>query len=1604
MSVGKIVIEDEEYAINEEFREYTLQLAEALNMNEVKSASLLLEAQEEADELGKSLIAVAIINYHSRRVCLLECLRLLLKQSLDLDLEEDVRLVARELVGLILETRDGPARNGSLYLRKCLDAMYEIENWLYLLRERLQGALALGQPIHPEFDEIMIFQQRSLGQQHESLGAAITMLIKGNYSTVDDFYKLLDHMPKIDRWSILAVHYVPIITAFTYEYGSADGNSSLRDARMLNKKIMDGRNSSPWILRSLHAATVMWWLAEYSGWYSEQPTGSPVQGVDFEKEARLRSEAFFQALNDGALQCTLSLCSQITPYEWYDPLRTEFLTFLLGDSQYLPQDMGFASAYFQRMVMEQLETFIDAFITNMPDTLRRFKAEEDSQRKKFLNSQADRNVAPVQDFHLERFLALISFSFDNRVEAAQSFWGDIDSNLYGFLQWAAKRQTTPTVSAFCEMLRSISQGEECAALAHEFLLEEGNPSTAKIRRATSLSWAQIFGELSIYVGKLREQSQPSRGGPQYATSAVADDIDEPESVLMLQNYLRLMAHMITESAVVRAWTLSQQEMNVLEILFQLCSSSVPSRLQACAISVVRALLTSKTVDLGRTIWAMTDQWVSGGFNAQTRLSKSSNPTSWAEDVTFTAISGDFGYVNEFCSLLQALIEPCLQNSGLDDQLPFHESLGSGYRMPGVGPYVDFALGRVFATVAPQLEKKLQQRVLNWNILTFVVTALSTFNEDLVLLGNKSNTHVDDAMNTSSLQTYIRLHPFARVMEWMFNDNVVAALLASAHHSIDDVASASPDSPLMLSLIRGIEVMNLIMDLQSTYLDLVRALLKPHSSDRNLNISNRSLTSFEDSVSVHLDLVVDLGLYSGLGNQELAVTSLRLLEKLSASRKLNVQAPSSATQIVHGNRLISALEQDDDLERIAQSLSLSMKSDYRELERGSASSEFKIKSVILDVLFRCLSVSPEKPSLAHALLGFSCTGNNVSIAAGSMFAKGISLFHGIVQLVRDYPDGDEVGVESWAIGLKQKAMAVLRLLWSSKLTSLMTLRELREVELLPSLFVTQRPLDRNTGWDGRLMRDPDFMCTESADAFLQALSYRRCVLEYAAIESQLSARDAIPSLKARLISTFLGSTYFSNGDQVNNSTVFDLLDFFEVEVPGEIHMPELGFFAGLDFSVAVQEGSALVEEFYNIRLVDEVIKLRLNQLVQAKRLEDTNESSRADMEAAQIIQHFLSLNNQRDLHYMRQDALTSWSDLVVIIIQISELDQTSKLALALQAFQILIPKLELLSSANAPEAVIIANLISRLLSQIDFGSSVIDHSRVGGVTNDRLFQIFRTGLRSIGCPGLGTELREILYNICHRYLSGMIDTTPYPSNRRHSIQTVKHVGEQTIDIICDDAYGASTACRISALILLDSLAMLAIHDNSDYIVNSMVRTNFLQILVESIEDLPMELREMSAEDIPASLVFFEWKFSLLLTISQSRIGAGLLINAGLFPAIRSSSLFSVDPDLGIEIDNPEALSKYYKLLLALTKIVVSVVLSRGPQNDQTLILTRSFLVENRSLVVAIFKREAKIGGVSFDDAGVSIEELVELFTLLIAATDFLEVPTPLTFEWLDWLIK
>ena len=1491
----------------------------------MESARLLLDSQPVPGLAEQTVIASATICFHEKRQSLLESLRIILKLSIDLDVNEEYRDILRQLISLILETKDGPARNGSLFAHKCLGGMIGIENWLQALGDRYQGSMTIGQAMSPEQEELLQFQQASLGHQHESLGAILAHLVKASHTAIGDFHKLLEHLPKLVKWNSLALHYIPSIIAMVNQHGSPDGSSTFREAKAMHQRIMSSKDSIAWPLGSLQAACLTWWLAEYSGWFLEAPLGSPMQGMDLEAEADSRSKAFFRALKDGALECTLSACSQIKPVDWYDPVRNGLTRYLLKDVPALPREVMYASAYFQELVMESVETFVDAFVTNMPDTLRRFKAEEDDQRRKILSTlQADnRTSITEQDMHLERFLMIISYAFDDRIEAAESFWADTDSNLYGFLQWASKRQSTPRSAAFCELFRAISKGEECAASAHRFLLEEGSTiASSRIRRTTSLSWALIFEELSLYTSTVRDIPGGTRQMPSVSTKLSSDEVDEPESGLMLESYLRLTAHLCRESADVRIWLLYHPTFRILESLFLLCSNTEPSRVQACAFGVVRALLTDKPADLGLYVWNSLDHWVSGGLAlpaGSSRPVRHPLPPTQSTAVTFDFIAKDFETSCEFINLLQRLVAPPSPGSGLHDTLPFPEQLGSSYRTPGIEPYVDFVFGKIYAASVQELDDPLHLRILRSSVLEFATTCLGTFNEDLLILANKSAMAVDSAMNTSSLTAYIRLHPFGRVMEWMFNERVLAALFATARQDANEVSNSSQESPLVVALLRCIDVMNLVMDLQSTYLEIARPLIKLHAVGHRKAVLNPALASFEDSVMTHLGLVPDLGLFAGSGHHALALSSLKLLGKLSSSRRLSYQNAPTTGKRINGNRLIEVVEQRGQVDQIAGSLILALQFDSREVSEGNEAPGWLIKCAVLEFLYECLASSSGRPSLAHTLLGFACGTSSVDVLADGPFARGSSLFHAILNLVVCYPDGDGNDMLPWALSLKQKGMRVLSELWSSPLTAVFTLTELRSSDFLFALFLKQQLIGSSTEWGGRPSQHLEFPYTESSQACCDYLVQRRALLDYASAEIRLIADEVAPSLKARIVSTLLGSTSLPNGSQESNPSIFDLFDFAELEFAGETQPSPLSYFADLDFSIGASgEAVGSGVSHFNLKIVEELIELRLNELRINGRLQDHNEEQRILAEAQDVLVLFQGRNQSQALLSAKSQVLKAWSNVVKLLVSQCDLDNSNKSTLIIQSLQMVNSKLERYSEENASEALEIAKLVQALLMQLDFNAMAINSTKVEDVGIDKLFQTFRTAVRAIHVPHGSSQFHECLYNICHVYLARTSSVSDPSTRRRHDMLTVKSAGAIFINVLCDDAYGGSSTCRIAALLLLESLVALAKSTSSTYIDDSLVRTNFIVLFVETLGDIPKELRATDGQgqyftsvseacadltytpDVLMLLSYYEAKLALLLTISQTRSGAVHIVHAGLFQAIRTSGLFAVDPDLGIGI--------------------------------------------------------------------------------------------------------
>jgi nuclear pore complex protein Nup205 len=198
-------VSGEEFRINEEFQQGALQLADHLNLDELDAARIFLEVQSETDSSGRSSLTNSIIRFHQRRKVLLDCLRLTLGLSADVDREEHIRASLQALIAQVVQSQNAPSR----YIQRCLSSMGDIKSRLQDLAEKLNSASILGQSQQAELLQTIEFERGSLVKQHESLSIVLLYLVKENYSVLEDFEWTIDHLRKADKYDNLLCEQTP---------------------------------------------------------------------------------------------------------------------------------------------------------------------------------------------------------------------------------------------------------------------------------------------------------------------------------------------------------------------------------------------------------------------------------------------------------------------------------------------------------------------------------------------------------------------------------------------------------------------------------------------------------------------------------------------------------------------------------------------------------------------------------------------------------------------------------------------------------------------------------------------------------------------------------------------------------------------------------------------------------------------------------------------------------------------------------------------------------------------------------------------------------------------------------------------------------------------------------------------------------------------------------------------------------------------------------------------------------------------------------------------------------------------------------------------------
>ncbi|KAK5746598.1 hypothetical protein LTR17_000614 [Elasticomyces elasticus] len=1586
-------IDDGEYRVNEDFRQSALAVADELNLDELEAAKLCIDVTtDDPGQLGTSLALRAILHYHNQRRTLLECMRLLLQQYNDAAAgEEDGHAgMVRGAVDSIMKAQAGPPDAGQALWAKCLDGLTQIEGFFKSMIDRQQTMMMTGQHLVGDTADVMRAQQLLFTRQHESMMCVLVCLLGGKFAIDEQEYRALITKAATFEGSIdFAMHYIPVLISSAARLG-ADQHILPDTSHNLHKLFEAGPAQMQWRMPQLKAVAVATWLAEYSRRYDD-PTADPqIRVADRQKAEQNRSDLFMNAVKDKAFHFMLASCKWLKPEVWHDPAKLGLVEFLLTDASAIPADASVPADDFVTLAMRELQGFTDSLVSNMPDVVRRLKSEEDDQRR--LNFTLPLAEAASYEPDLERFIVIMSYAYQDDPEVAQDFWSDGESNLHGFLRWVAQRLPTPRVAAFCELLTSISSDQKAANQAHRFLLEETAMVSGRLRKTYSVSWAQIFAELDTYATSLKSRPMAPQGAAHDGISAPSDYIEGVETGIMLEAYLRLASHICRASPAARNWLLREQTFHLGEIMFQLASSGIEGRLQASCFNMLTSMLTDKVSEVNDGMWVMLDNWIASGGPAGSNAARHTAPgrATASEKQYMQRFNDRPETATAFVGLLNALITPSIaQMDSTLDALPFPETLGAPSRHAGIEAYVDFAIGTAFRHTVDYTRIGIdltETNVLRYTCLEFIFRSLTTFNENLLVLANATNIAVDSTIKVSSLATYARLHPFARVMEWLFNSNIIAALFATAKQGVEMLDSFDYGSPHVQSTLKAVQVISLAMRLQATYFDIVRPIVKTQSGTRAPTVANAAFASYDDVILSRLDVVADVATLTTSNHAELSKEALGLLQKLAVSRKLTDASQSSSRA---GNRLIGAL--GDTSDTVASALTSVFTVEEFDIEGGEPSLKLLKAQTVLDTLNSSLDATVTRPTVAHCLLGFTCGERIVTIDPEGAFAHGKSLFHAIAALAATLPGAVGQNNLSWLLSLKRGCLDIVNKLALSPLTANLVRPELLAMDLLEALSKSQTPVAFSPMWDLRSSTDPEALLEPSAYALRDFLKTRELFFEYAALQLRTAAEQRAFSVQEFTMSALRGVIRISASEQEPTMSILEMFDFLDLETAPALDVtPRM--LSDIDLSVCVKD-DAETGTIYDLGLAEELLMLRKKELVHSGQLKEVSDEQQLDDEIRATLASLLSQNQYRAIQNARLTALEAWSELLSLMLTSGGLDATERSTLAVHSLQAILAKFEKSLTDNLEAAALLGKLT---LALVRSASPALDQSKQqsASAAHERLLVAFRVSVKAITESSTGLGLRDICYRACVAVMTAIpltvINGKSSPSSHaRQLLQIVQQAGDRLLVVSTEDAFSGRGSTRVSAVLFLDALMALSqAAAVNTAMLKSLSKLNFVPVLIDTSIGSVASAFQSQNEELVTTLAYFHTALSLLLRICTTAEGTQLVLNSGFFSAITDSRLFSTDPDIGLDIDNASALREFYKLLSAILRVVITTVVSRGGSNAATVQQAKSFLQQNRFSIMAVFKRTSAVQKTSGPPETEALR-VAEEFSRLMLVTGFLE---------------
>ena len=1169
---------------------------------------------------------------------------------------------------------------------------------------------------------------------------------------------------------------------------------------------------------------------------------------------------------------------------------------------------------------DQSDTENDMFFLRQLQDLLEYLAVKKHFVRNLRNKEEDTAIRRTQPgppaMNFQAFMALLAVVYKSLPgDSAKALWED--PSFIGTV--LDQRSGWPSIACW-DMLRSMSTGPECSALAYE-RTKDGR-----------LSWNSLSKFYQHYYEILPHIFEPIKTSRTPTLEPMGYEDAE-----MCKGWTRFITEIAKGSSLARQAML-QAKPSPVQMLCEFLNCDVTIDIKAVIVYGITAFCErsgdpSDEENIMRTVECYERvTYVDPGLDTRSVDSaKIPAPVGWLAKMEYSEQDiGSYPLTRAYLSFLTSLLPDPLAKTASR----LRPRVTSSLRRSAF-----YVMDRVFMLQGGRRYIRESER---WEVidaaLAFMERALLVFDMSDLLTQTSSRS-------IASIVSDLYGEPGFVVLLRLLSDSDPFNLISSL---LDNCSSHPTPRPRHVNdvLLRILRICHRIFDIQLIFCDvLILALTDTTRSSSHPFRRPLNMVSLDQMLLTHLSNVNAVALLVGDDDLTVSFIATKLMSALMTSPLFGESDRFLGEYSRPVNRLAGIIDVSDDSIRISQGFYMRLNGDGADLtpeeDQSISKSVLKgdagvtslaalpltIRSSILDLLLAGTAHDANGPNLAHFLLGYDFKGRTFSLQDSISPHSRLSC----LTVLLDQMTGDTASTSLVSIHpiLASKSAQLMHQLFSHSITAQATISYTTSTRAFAAYQLLTLPRqcppalrDDIEGIGMVILPDSEVLTT--ADTLVAYLDFQRSTVSCVALETHsFDGRGPSASAIAELLFNGTGENIDdADEDQPGQRPplIIDLLKNIDLiwkeRLPsGEAQAGPPVYYEHFDFDKYKRADV----EWWDLTALKRGMDAHRRNVESRGQLSSPNALQAMEEETASLLARLAVYNRETDISLAKGSFLTAWSEtLKVAIGQLFNHIAEDRQEVVL--IELLFALLDRIHRDISPGVCDI--LSESILVAMGKLVQVMAEYEGQNAPVDQLIPILSGIIDAISSPKTTESARGNLYATLNQFLSLLVPTpyiddaasvaassighdSLYPSGsglRRATLMVLNAQKEKLFTALCSDAMDVRDVWKTECFALLAAVVGACHNDKDRSILSPLTKDGWLPLFVRSLKDREIPLMECLGPDageyslgktgsrtnIPTASSHAYWvyesKMTFLLAYASTRTGAENLLDAGLFEVL------------------------------------------------------------------------------------------------------------------------